>query len=36
MMMLDMLSTNFLAFWQDSWNISMDMLRLMGTITCKL
>ncbi|KAG6329985.1 hypothetical protein ID866_9103 [Astraeus odoratus] len=29
---LDTLSTDFLAFQQDSWNISMEMLRVMGTI----
>ncbi|KAG6327610.1 hypothetical protein ID866_11479, partial [Astraeus odoratus] len=36
MTMLDVLSMDFLTFQWDSWNVSMEMLRLMGTITCKL
>ncbi|KAG6330280.1 hypothetical protein ID866_8807 [Astraeus odoratus] len=33
---LDMLSMDFLTFQQDSWNISMDMLKLMGVIAHEL
>ncbi|KAG6328681.1 hypothetical protein ID866_10409 [Astraeus odoratus] len=29
-MTLDMLSTDFLAFQQDSWNLGMSILRVMG------
>ncbi|KAG6326047.1 hypothetical protein ID866_13042 [Astraeus odoratus] len=36
MMTLDMLSMDFLAFWWDSWNLSMSILRAMEAITDKL
>ncbi|KAG6328022.1 hypothetical protein ID866_11067 [Astraeus odoratus] len=36
MTMLDMLSTDFLAFWQDSWNLSISMLWVMEAIADKL
>ncbi|KAG6326781.1 hypothetical protein ID866_12308 [Astraeus odoratus] len=35
-MMLDTLSTDFLAFWQDLWNLSISMLRVMETIADEL
>ncbi|KAG6328263.1 hypothetical protein ID866_10826 [Astraeus odoratus] len=36
MMILDTLSMDFLAFQQDLWNLSMEMLRVMGIITNEL
>ncbi|KAG6327046.1 hypothetical protein ID866_12043 [Astraeus odoratus] len=36
MMTLDTLSMDFLAFWQDSWNLGMSILRAMEAIVDKL
>ncbi|KAG6330128.1 hypothetical protein ID866_8961 [Astraeus odoratus] len=36
MTMLNMLDMDFLAFWQDSWNLSMSMLRAMDDIANEL
>ncbi|KAG6327538.1 hypothetical protein ID866_11551 [Astraeus odoratus] len=33
---LDTLSTDFCTFWQDSWEVSMEMLGVMGVIACQL
>ncbi|KAG6328903.1 hypothetical protein ID866_10186 [Astraeus odoratus] len=36
MTMLDMLSIDFLAFWQDSWTLGMEMLKAMAIIASEL